>query len=223
MAHPVPVSYTRRDGSPGCAAVFAAPLGRPLDQKNNAEMKTKRSLTLALFAAALCAAATPAVADETSTDSLGASGVNTRSETPEQAWNWHAQNTDIVQYHPGFPASYSGPNSLAARLRSRKPCRWICMPGRACGAGAEAHVDGLMWQGFGLSKTLGVEGFPERRSLPPGHRRAQREHRAPVHSPDHRPGRRAGNGRGRPAATGRPAGRVAGHADVGEDERQGYL
>jgi high affinity Mn2+ porin len=26
--------------------------------------------------------------------------------------------------------------------------------------GAEAHVDGLMWQGFGLSKTLGVEGFP---------------------------------------------------------------
>ena len=26
--------------------------------------------------------------------------------------------------------------------------------------GAEAHVDGLMWQGFGLSKTVGVEGFP---------------------------------------------------------------
>ena len=26
-------------------------------------------------------------------------------------WNWHAQNTDIVQYHPGFPANYSGPNS----------------------------------------------------------------------------------------------------------------
>ena len=26
--------------------------------------------------------------------------------------------------------------------------------------GAEAHADGLMWQGFGLSKTLWVEGFP---------------------------------------------------------------
>jgi high affinity Mn2+ porin len=26
--------------------------------------------------------------------------------------------------------------------------------------GAEAHVDGLMWQGFGLSKSLGVEAFP---------------------------------------------------------------
>jgi len=26
--------------------------------------------------------------------------------------------------------------------------------------GAEGHIDGLLWQGFGLSKTLGVEGFP---------------------------------------------------------------
>ena len=26
--------------------------------------------------------------------------------------------------------------------------------------GAEAHVDGLMWQGFGLNNTLGAEGFP---------------------------------------------------------------
>jgi high affinity Mn2+ porin len=26
--------------------------------------------------------------------------------------------------------------------------------------GAEGHIDGLMWQGFGLNSTLGVEGFP---------------------------------------------------------------
>ena len=26
--------------------------------------------------------------------------------------------------------------------------------------GAEAHVDGLMWQGFGLTQTHGVEAFP---------------------------------------------------------------
>ena len=25
---------------------------------------------------------------------------------------------------------------------------------------AEAHIDGLMWQGFGVGKTFGVEGFP---------------------------------------------------------------
>ena len=30
----------------------------------------------------------------------------------EQLWNWHLQNTAIVQGDPGFPAKYSGPNSL---------------------------------------------------------------------------------------------------------------
>jgi len=33
---------------------------------------------------------------------------------PAQSWNWHVQNTDIVQYHPGFAARYSGPNSLSS-------------------------------------------------------------------------------------------------------------
>ena len=26
--------------------------------------------------------------------------------------------------------------------------------------GAEAHIDGMMWQGFGVDNTLGVDGFP---------------------------------------------------------------
>jgi hypothetical protein len=29
-----------------------------------------------------------------------------------QNWNWHIQNTDIVQSDPGFRARYSGSNSL---------------------------------------------------------------------------------------------------------------
>ena len=29
-------------------------------------------------------------------------------EAREQAWNWHAQNTDIVQYHPGFQPAIPG-------------------------------------------------------------------------------------------------------------------
>ena len=29
-------------------------------------------------------------------------------------WNWHVQNTDIVQGDPGFYARYSGPNSLSS-------------------------------------------------------------------------------------------------------------
>jgi hypothetical protein len=30
----------------------------------------------------------------------------------QQNWNWHIQDTDIVQGDPGFAAKYSGPNSL---------------------------------------------------------------------------------------------------------------
>jgi high affinity Mn2+ porin len=125
-------------------------------------MKTKRSLkTVALATAAMCSAATLAVAAETSTNSPGASGVNTPTETPEQTWNWHAQNTDIVQYHPGFPASYSGPNSLSSAPEAAETVSLDLYAGVRLWRGAEAHTDGLMWQGFGLSKTFGVEGFPD--------------------------------------------------------------
>lgn len=77
-----------------------------------------------------------------------------------QAWNWHFQNTDIVQYHPGFPANYGGPNSLSSANEVKETVSLDLLAGARLWRGAEAHVDGLVWQGFGLSKTLGVEAFP---------------------------------------------------------------
>jgi high affinity Mn2+ porin len=82
------------------------------------------------------------------------------AETPEQAWNWHVQNTDIIQGDPGFHAQYSGPNSLDSQGETRETVSLDLYAGVRMWQGAEAHADGLMWQGFGLSKTLGVEGFP---------------------------------------------------------------
>ena len=79
----------------------------------------------------------------------------------EQSWNWHVQNTDIVQYHPGFPALYSGPNSLSSESEVKETVSLDLYAGARLWRGAEAHIDGLMWQGFGLSKTLGVEAFPD--------------------------------------------------------------
>jgi high affinity Mn2+ porin len=81
-------------------------------------------------------------------------------EIREQSWNWHVQNTDIVQGDPGFPAKYSGPNSLNSNGEVKETVSVDLFAGVRLWRGAEAHVDGLMWQGFGLSKTLGVEGFP---------------------------------------------------------------
>jgi high affinity Mn2+ porin len=81
-------------------------------------------------------------------------------EAREQFWNWHVQNTDIVQGDPGFPAQYSGPNSLNSNGEVKETVSLDLFAGGRLWRGAEAHMDGLMWQGFGLSQTLGVEGFP---------------------------------------------------------------
>ena len=77
-----------------------------------------------------------------------------------ETWNWHVQNTDIVDYQPRFPAQYSGPNSLLNANEARETVSLDIMGGFRLWQGAEIHLDGLMWQGYGLSKTLGIEAFP---------------------------------------------------------------
>jgi high affinity Mn2+ porin len=87
-------------------------------------------------------------------------GTNAAAEAQEELWNWHFQNTVIVQGDPPFPAKYSGPNSLDSNGEIRETVSVDLYAGVRLWRGAEAHVDGLLWQGFGLSKTLGIEGFP---------------------------------------------------------------
>jgi high affinity Mn2+ porin len=77
-----------------------------------------------------------------------------------QTWNWHVQNTDIVQGYPGFSAKYSGPNSLPAGGETRETVSLDLMAGVRLWHGAEAHIDGMMWQGFGVNDARGVDGFP---------------------------------------------------------------
>ncbi len=95
-------------------------------------------------------------ADEVNTNAM----VAARQITSSPNWSLHGQNTDIVQGYPGFPAEYSGPNSLARGGQTRETVSLDLMAGLRLWPGAEAHADGLMWQGFGLSKSLGVDGFP---------------------------------------------------------------
>ncbi len=77
-----------------------------------------------------------------------------------QTWNWHVQNTDVIQGYPEFPAKYSGPNSLNSSGEIRETVSLDLFAGARLWQGAETHINGLMWQGFGLSKTLGIEAFP---------------------------------------------------------------
>ena len=78
----------------------------------------------------------------------------------EQAWNWHVQNTDIAQGDSGFPAKYSGPNSLPDGGEIRETVSLDLYTGIRLWPGVEAHLDGLMWQGFGIGNALGADGLP---------------------------------------------------------------
>ena len=73
-------------------------------------------------------AASTAVADglpSYAMDGAGGSGGETNAEAvaqpseavSEQSWNWHVQNTVIVQGDPGFAAKYSGPNTKLWGIR----------------------------------------------------------------------------------------------------------
>jgi high affinity Mn2+ porin len=77
-----------------------------------------------------------------------------------KCFNLHAQTTVVAQGDPGFRALYSGPNSLSAAGERQETLAADLFAGLRLWSGAELHVDALMWQGFGLSDTFGVESFP---------------------------------------------------------------
>jgi high affinity Mn2+ porin len=81
-------------------------------------------------------------------------------ESKPRDWNFHAQNTDIAQGDFGIAAKYEGPNSLGHKSEAKQTSTLDLFFGKRLWQGAEFHVDGLLWQGYGISKTLGIENFP---------------------------------------------------------------
>ncbi len=76
-------------------------------------------------------------------------------------WNFHAQTTIIDNFQPGFSALYSGPNSLGTARDREGTITADLFFGAPLWQGAEFHADFLMWQGFGLSNSFGLEAFPD--------------------------------------------------------------
>ena len=132
-------------------------------------------------AVAACAIATsspgqtapPATASSTQGSAPGKNTPSTPSSVPPtqapatvapvakpQDWNFHLQTTAIEQGDLGFPSKYSGPNSLSSRGQGQHTETLDLLAGKRLWRGAEFHVDGLIWQGFGLSETFGIEAFP---------------------------------------------------------------
>ncbi len=66
----------------------------------------------------------------------------------------------VEQYHPAFHAAYSGANSLDPGSRGDETFAVSVTAGLHLWDGAEAFADPELDQGFGLSKTVGLAGFP---------------------------------------------------------------
>lgn len=71
----------------------------------------------------------------------------------------HAQATYTQQYDPPFRAPYSGTNSLAPNI-GRETFDYTVFAGMRLWQGAEAWINPEIDQGFGLSNSVGVAGFP---------------------------------------------------------------
>lgn len=77
-----------------------------------------------------------------------------------QAWAAHVQFTDVTQFHPAFHSAFQGPNSLQPAAMGDATNDLTVYLGVRPWAGAEIWADPEIDQGFGLSNTLGVAGFP---------------------------------------------------------------
>src|SRR3569832_38745 len=100
------------------------------------------------------------VSSAASAEERDPSGMERSGGDESSRWNLHLQNTDVVQGHPGFPADYSGPNSLKPHDEVKETVSFDLTVGARLWRGAACYLDGQVWQGFGLSDAVGMAGFP---------------------------------------------------------------
>jgi high affinity Mn2+ porin len=79
---------------------------------------------------------------------------------PDARFNLHYQATVATQTHPGFPAQYSGQNSLASGSEWATSVVMDLFLGARLWRGGEAYFQPELAGGRGLSGTLGVGAFP---------------------------------------------------------------
>jgi high affinity Mn2+ porin len=83
----------------------------------------------------------------------------TATEVPE-TWNLHGQVTFIEQGHSSFRSPYQGANSLTPARKAEETTDLTLFAGIRLWQGAAFYINPEVDQGFGLSDTLGVAGFP---------------------------------------------------------------
>ena len=91
------------------------------------------------------------------------SGTGARDAQPHQAnqrWDVQGQTTFLPQAYPGFRAPYSGANSLSPNRQMQESWSSSLFLNARLWEGGEVYFNPEMLQGFGLSNTSGIAGFP---------------------------------------------------------------
>jgi high affinity Mn2+ porin len=122
------------------------------------------ALTSALWSVAGGAAVAPVAGDETAAAS-GAREAHELAAIAEgerlpDAWNVNGQFTVVEQGHSRFRSPYQGANSLTSAGNAEETVDLTLFAGVRLWRGAAIYVNPEIDQGFGLSDTLGVAGFP---------------------------------------------------------------
>jgi len=79
---------------------------------------------------------------------------------PRETWNAFGQFTLVAQTHGKFNSPYAGENSLYAGRSTKETTDLTAFLGARLWPGAELYLNPEIDQGFGLSNTVGVAGFP---------------------------------------------------------------
>ena len=115
-------------------------------------------------------------------------------------WEIHGQTTYLGQGYPAFRAPYTGTNSLTPAPQAQATWSNSLYLNARLWEGGEVYYNPELLQGFGLSDTVGLAGFPsgeaQKSNFPYPHYNTSRLYRAP----DLRIWRRAGRTRQRAAA-----------------------
>lgn len=80
--------------------------------------------------------------------------------TSGEPWAVHGQLTNVIHKHPNFTSPYSGESSLIAKGRAEETTDVTLYAGIRLWRGAELWLNPEIDQGFGLSNTVGIAGFP---------------------------------------------------------------
>lgn len=93
------------------------------------------------------------------TVSAPAAAASSGASAPED-WSVWGQFTNVTQWHPAFRSQYSGQNSLNPHSDSKETTDLTLFAGLRLSDDSELWVNSEIDQGFGLSNTVGMAGYP---------------------------------------------------------------